>query len=122
MKELQDLVKKLSKIKCVSCIFLFGSQVNGRARKDSDIDIAVLTNSCSEHELMKIMAYSSKNLDISIFSRLPIIIQFRVLKEGKILFCRDEKYLHETRVITYKKYLDFSAFINKFYKRIIKNV
>jgi len=122
MEEIQKVIKELSKFKCVSCIFLFGSQANGKARKDSDTDIAVLTKDCSEKDIARIRGYSSEKVDISIFSKLPLIIQFRVLKEGKILFCKDEKQLYDTKVYVFKRYLDFSIFINKFYRRVIKNV
>ncbi|SRR3989344_4757667 len=123
MKEiLENIIKEISKLKYVSCIFLFGSQVNGKPRKDSDIDIAVLAKNASEKEILKILGYSNEKIDISIFSRLPVIIQFRILKEGKIIFCRDEKHLRDIKVEVFRKYLDYSYFINRFYKRVIENV
>jgi len=119
---LKDIIREISKLRYVSCIFLFGSQINGKARKDSDIDIAVLTKNASEKEILNIRGYSSPKIDISIFPKLPLIIQFRILKEGKIIFCRDEKYLYDIKVDVFRKYLDYSYFINRFYKKVIKNV
>lgn len=120
--QLEYVIKKLSKLKYVSCIFLFGSHVNDRSREDSDIDIAVLTKNASEKEILNIRGYSNDKIDISIFSKLPIIIQFRILKEGKLLFSRDEKHLYNTKVDVFRQYLDYSVFINHFYRRMLKNV
>ena len=121
-KEINSLVKEISKLKCVSCIFLFGSYVHGRARKDSDIDIAVLTKNAVEKDILDIIGYSSDLFDVSVFSRLPLQIQFRILSEGKILFFRNEKDLYDIKVEVFKKYLDFSHFLKNFYKRVIENV
>ena len=120
--ELNNLVKEISKLKFVSAIFIFGSQVTGKARSDSDTDIAVLTKSASRKQDLQIQGFSSDKIDISIFSRLPLVIQFRVLKEGKLFFCRDENQLHNTKYETFRRYLDYSYFINNFYRRVIKNV
>ncbi|MBU1104243.1 MAG: nucleotidyltransferase domain-containing protein [Nanoarchaeota archaeon] len=121
-KKLNSLVKKISQLPNVSAIFLFGSNVSGKTRRDSDIDVAVLTKNSNEEEEFEIIGCGNKVFDISVFARLPLIIRFRILKEGKLLFCRDKKYLLETNLNTLKNYLDFSVFINRFYKRAIKNV
>ena len=47
-KKLNCLVDRISKRKEVEAIFLFGSRVNGRERKDSDYDLTVLTKSSSK--------------------------------------------------------------------------
>lgn len=119
---LKYILNELSKLPFVRALILFGSQVNGMARQDSDIDIAVLTKNLSKQQETKILGYSNDKVDISLFNKLPLIIQFRIIKDGKIVFCRDKKYLHETKYNTIKKYLDFAGFINKFYRRVIQNV
>lgn len=118
----KELIENISKIKSVNSIILFGSQANGKAREDSDIDIAVITDKINDKEGMKIIGYSNDKIDISLFSRLPILIQFRVLKEGKVLFCRDEKYFNTIRFETIREYLDFAPFIERFYRKVIQNV
>src|SRR3989344_4963418 len=118
----KKLIENLSKIKSVNSIILFGSQANGKVRENSDIDIAVITDKISEKEGMKIIGYSNDKTDISLFSRLPIIIQFRVFKEGKVLFCKNEKYLNNIRFETLRRYLDFAPFIERFYRKVLQNV
>lgn len=120
--EINKIIKEISKLKFVSAVFIFGSQVTGRARQDSDIDVAVLTKNASRKQELQAQGFSNDKIDISVFSRLPLVIQFRVLKEGKLVFCRDEKFLHDTKYETFRKYLDYSYFINNFFRRVIKNV
>ena len=120
-KRLNDIIKKISKIRSVSAIYLFGSQVNGRARGDSDIDIAVLTKGSKNEDDWNITSIGDEKFEIHVFNKLPLLIQFRVLSEGNLLFVRNKKHLHETRFRVIKYYLDFSDFINKFYVRAIEN-
>ena len=78
-------------------------------------------NDAQEKEL-DIIGLGNELFDISIFSRLPQIIQFRVIRDGKILICKDKNFLNRTKVEVFRKYLAYSVFINSFYKRIIQNV
>jgi|SRR3989344_587925 len=122
-EKMSYIVDKLSRLKSVDSIFLFGSSVNGNVREDSDIDIAVLVKKgTSRADELRIIGYGSDIFDISIFHRLPLIIQFRVLKEGRVLFCRDKKTICDVKVDVFRRYLDFSYFINGFYRRVLKNV
>lgn len=121
-KRLEYVIKKLSELDYVRAIFLFGSFVKGKARKDSDIDIAILTERIDKDKEFEIMGYGSELFDVSVFSRLPLIIQFRILKEGKIVFCKNKKDIYNIKVKVFKEYLDYSYFINNFYRRVIKNV
>ena len=43
MEKMDKIIENISKNKNVCAIFLFGSQINSRARPDSDWDIAVIT-------------------------------------------------------------------------------
>lgn len=119
---LKKIVSEISKLDYVSCVFLFGSQVNGRERSDSDVDITVLTKGASEKEELDVMSYGSDLFDVSAFSRLPLVVQYRVLKEGKMLFCRDKKNLRDIKVKILRLYLDYAVFINNYYLRVIRNV
>ena len=122
-EKLNHAIKDLSKLPFVYAIILFGSQIKGNAREDSDIDIAVLTKKVlNEKEETNIFGFSSEKFDISLFHKLPLIIQFRIIRDGKVAFCRDEKYFHEIKFNTIRQYLDFSGFINNFYRKVIENV
>ena len=125
-KELADklnkIVKKISANKKVMAIYLFGSQVTGRAREDSDIDIAVILKNPTEKDEGFVAHFWNGNFDVHCFHKLPLLIQFRVIHEGKLLFLRDREFLRYVWTRTVKKYLDFKPFIHRFYRKVLQNV
>lgn len=121
-KKLKYLVDRIACSKKVSAIFLFGSRVTGRARSDSDFDIAVLTKNMPAKDEKEITGLGDDVFDIHIFSQLPLLIQFRVLKEGKILYSKSEKDIYDTKVDVFRRYLDFSSRMNLFYRKVLRNV
>ncbi|MEK6847475.1 MAG: nucleotidyltransferase domain-containing protein [Nanoarchaeota archaeon] len=103
-------------------IYLFGSQVTGRAREDSDVDIAVILKNPNDKDESFVARFWSDKLDVHCFHKLPLLIQFRIFKYGKVLFVRDKKFLHMLKVNVLGYYLDFADYINDFYRRALKNV
>lgn len=102
MKELEELAERLESLDSVRIAILFGSRVRGRPRADSDIDVCVVT----EGEDDEALALSSGRMDISVFRRLPLYMRYRVLRDGEVLFCKDEGLLTKLRFWTVKLYLD----------------
>lgn len=119
---MENLVKEISLKKEVIGVYFFGSRVRGKFRQDSDYDLCVITEKISSKKEFEIIGHGDGIYQVSLFHKLPLIIQFRIFKEGKLLFCRDEKKLNFLKLLTIKKYLDFFPFISKFYQRILKNV
>lgn len=107
----------------VEAIYLFGSYARGNAKPTSDIDICVLTGRNIPKQVKEeILSNSSRGVDISIFWDLPPTIRFRVLKEGKLLYKKDEIGLQRIKVDTLKSYLDIQPRIKKYCVRILGNV
>ena len=73
---------------------------------------------------MRCSSHASKKIDISIFHELPMSMKFRVLKEGQLLFLRDELKLHRIIVATIRLYLDFKPHILRRTERVrgVRNV
>jgi len=118
-KDVEHLIKKivneLKKIKDVKIIYLFGSYAKRTEKPISDIDICIITKkNISRDKKEEIGSYSGPKVEISFFWDLPLTVQYKVLKEGKPLFQKDESFLHEVTVNTLKKYLDFKPTIEKF--------
>lgn len=98
----------------VEAIYVFGSYAKGNAKPISDIDISVITKrNIPKNIKEEILSNSSRNIDISIFWDLPPTIRFRVLKEGKLLYKRDEIALQRVKVATLKSYLDIQPMIKR---------
>jgi len=86
----------------------------GQSRKFSDIDLCVLTEpGVSKFEQLDLLSYGSRKIDLSLFQDLPLAIRFRVIREGKLLWCRDRLALHRIIICTLRQYLDFATFLRR---------
>ncbi|MEK7396028.1 MAG: nucleotidyltransferase domain-containing protein [Candidatus Poribacteria bacterium] len=121
-RDIANTVEELRQYPYVNAVILFGSYAKGRIKPLSDIDICVITEkNMIDEQRVNITGLSSDKLDISIFWDLPLTIQFRVFKEGKVLFSRDWLILHRVRIKTVKEYLDFLPIIERSIKRMFPN-
>jgi predicted nucleotidyltransferase len=102
-------------MKCVKAAILFGSFAKGRQRADSDIDICVITEGEGDSPL----ELSSDKIDISLFHKLPLIVRYRVFRDGKVLFCRDGLLLTKLRFWTIKIYLDEKHWRDAFVAKVL---
>jgi predicted nucleotidyltransferase len=126
-KSVEDLIKstakELSRIKQVKAVYLFGSQATGKARPYSDIDICVFTEwPLDKKSKLDILGSSSKKISVHLFHELPNRIQFRVFRDGVALYTNDEKYLHNCRIITVQRYLDFKPTLERHHEIILKGI
>jgi len=120
-KEINELREKLSKKKGVLAVYLFGGAVEGRVRGISDIDICII-GKLNDGEKKQILRWCSEELDVSFFDELPIAIKFRVFKEGRELFVRDESTLDYIKLVTLKEYRDYYEIIKRRISERFKNV
>jgi len=94
----------------ILAIIQFGSTVGGEIWSGSDIDICLVfrLNEADRQALsQRRLGYADLDLDIQVFQLLPIYIRRRVLKEGKVLFCKDENELYELAFRTAQAFEDF---------------
>lgn len=118
-KEIRKLVSELKKYPKVLAIILFGSYAKKQVKPLSDIDIAVIIKGMDKKTETEVASYSSDKLDIVPFHRLPLYIQFEVLKHGKVLFVRDEKHLSRIKDQVLKEYLDHVYLYEKMGRKIL---
>ena len=105
-KEIENLVSELKKYSRVVAIILFGSYAKRQIKPLSDIDIAVIIKDADKKTETEVASYSSKDFDVVPFHRLPLYIQFEVLKHGKLLFLRDKSYFLRIKIQVLREYLD----------------
>jgi len=97
----------------IPAVFLFGSAARGEQGPTSDVDIClVFAPGISDRLYMaqkrlNYMSEAPEGLDIQVFQLLPLYIRHRILKEGKVLFCRDEDALYDIAFATIKAFEDF---------------
>jgi len=121
IKEVNELKEKLSKNRKILSVYLFGSAVNGKLRRMSDIDICII-GKLNGSEKRKILRESSEKFDISFFDELPITIKFRVFRDGKELFVRDELRIGIIKMETLKEYRDYYETVKKRISERFENV
>lgn len=111
----------------VLAVLLFGSMARGEQTPCSDIDIClVLTPKTKPYRKIdlsrKRLEYLKQfDVDIHVFQQLPIYIRRRVLKEGKVLFVRDEDTLYDLATHTAKAFEDFKHIYYDYLEEIANN-
>jgi hypothetical protein len=82
----------------VLAVILFGSHARGEATAASDVDLCLVLASDTIPNLQMSrtrLAYLAEGAgDLVIFQQLPLHVRSRVLKEGRVLFARDEDVLY----------------------------
>ncbi len=124
----------------VIAAYLFGSLVNGRARPDSDIDLAILLAASprreeEEPDLDQVMAeferemaliealeafVEGRRLDVVFLQRAPLLLRFQVLTTGRLLYENPDRVAErvEFEVRTFKFYFDQQP-LREFAERIL---
>ena len=113
----------------VRAALLFGSQAIGRARPDSDIDIAILLDPAlappdTHSRLIRVLdalttQLDADRLDIVFLNDAPPKLAFQVLAHGAVALERDPTDLHRFRVRTYSAHAD-REHVERFFREVIK--
>jgi len=122
MLSLLEKIKDFAKEdKDILAVFLFGSLVRKELSRLSDIDICLVLEPAQYSEL----ALSEKKLkflelfphiDVKIFQQLPLYIKKRILKEGKIILCKDEEKMYNLAFSVITEYSDFEHIFRYYLK------
>ncbi len=94
--ELDEVLKEIRLV----VAYLFGSQARGQARPVSNVDIAVYLNEGlkkGERFDLKLrligdlsVILQTDGVDLLLLRDLPLFFQYRIVREGKLIFCKDE--------------------------------
>lgn len=104
-------------------VILFGSAARGDLAAASDIDICLvfgLGETDRPALSRKRLDYLRSDIDVQVFQLLPLYIRRRVLKEGKILFCRDERELYELAFRTAQAFEDFKHIYYEYLEEVCR--
>jgi predicted nucleotidyltransferase len=106
-------------------VILFGSRARGDASPGSDFDVCLVLGSKPGPDLAaarKRLEYASEaSLDLAIFQQLPLHIRSRVLKEGTVLFVRDEDALYDLAIRTARAFEDFRHIYRQYLDQVSRD-
>lgn len=120
---LRKVTEKLEKDKRVIFAYLYGSAARGTMGEDSDVDIAVFLENPKQDPLLEadisleLEQTLDRGVDVRIINHAPAIFTNQVLKEGILLFSRDEPLRINFVVRNINEYLDFLPIINEYDKK-----
>jgi len=115
-----------------------GSQARGDVGPLSDVDVAVLVSPfpCGEGELspkeilslrLRLMEAIGRVLrvervDVVVLNDAPYLLQHRAIRDGRVLFCRDElaRVRYEFRVL--RDYLDFRYYEDRYFQAMEERI
>ena len=112
---LEEVLARVRLDEDVLAVFLFGSVARKEQTPLSDMDIClVLMPQSTPFEPLepyrKRLGYLKYTpFDIQIFQQLPLYVRRRVLKEGQVLFVRNETLLYELAFRTAQAFEDFKG-------------
>ena len=108
----------------IAAAYLFGSSVKGKAKKSSDIDIALLLNErkISDFSVLDFITAMEKKFagkaDVVIMNTADEVLKYEVRRQGELIFERSEEYRKEFEIKSRKSYEDFLYL----HKRYVKSV
>jgi uncharacterized protein len=131
---LNDLKNKLSPIFAqdnrIVAVYLFGSNTDGTAHPQSDIDIGIMIEPTSEKpftmddeielEIQIEAVLKTDNFDLVVINKVPLILQFRIISPAQhIYIANDDRRCNlEERIIL--EYYDFSPRLREFNREYLE--
>ncbi|MBS3138040.1 nucleotidyltransferase domain-containing protein [Candidatus Woesearchaeota archaeon] len=121
-KNIQKIIENAKKDKCVIAVGVFGSYARGEKYRDIDICIFLKPNKYSRKKLSQLRFYYilfNEKYDIQIFQQLPLYIRNRILKDAKIIYCKNEDALYDLYFDTIKKFDDYKQYYEQYLEGIL---
>ncbi len=119
--QLERLVQRLREYPNVLAVFLFGSQVDGYASEESDVDLAVLfeRDPSLEEELdLGVAAYEAlgtERVDVVNLNRAHLLLRHRAIG-GLLIYERDPVRVSDFIEETILRYIDYEPDLRAFYR------
>ena len=124
------LREQISKIIDIQLCYIFGSAIKSQQFNDIDVGI-VVSNPQSSYQDLKLAMSVARELekklkfrwefDVKVLNHAPIYFQFEVVKQGLLLYCRNEteRISYEENVIN--SYLDFRDTLDWFNIQVLRS-
>jgi uncharacterized protein len=109
--------------------YLFGSHARGRTHALSDVDVAVFLDDGLDsgqrfQARLDIMGdltpiVHTDEVDVAVLNGTPLALNYRVLRDGRLLSCRDRDRRIAWEARTISRYLDYKPVLDRFDRAIV---
>lgn len=121
---LDKIVAYFSRKPEITAVYLYGSYARGEANKDSDIDLGVVFKEKTEAAFNfpeATLAEESSNIlgkevEVQDLALCPIDFAHRVISEGQLIYCIDEKSRAEMEEKIIRDYFDMKPILSEYYR------
>lgn len=121
-REQKQKVNKIAKKYGLELVLLFGSFASGKKHKDSDYDIAVLTEENKNISdiknytdvlffLSKVLEIPSQKMDLTNLNNANPLLRYEITMKGKLVF-GDKNLFDEYRAWSFRNYIDSQPLFN----------
>ncbi len=121
-KEIDRLLERARQDDQVLAAMLFGSRARHEQMEVSDVDICLVLAQREYNALelsrKKLEYLTVSDLDIHVYQQLPLYVRVRVLKEGKVLYCRNEDQLYAIAFKTIEEFADFEHIYREYLQEV----
>jgi len=125
----ERLVEFLATQPDVVAAYLFGSVARGQATPHSDVDIALLLREADREtlwerrlQLMGELERFGDRVDVVVLNLAPLLLQHRVLSEGRLLYEGDRSARVEFEVRVGKRYADYRPTLEFFKQALFQEI
>ncbi len=120
-KVLKQLESFLRREPDVLFAYVFGSFI--KSQRFEDIDLAIYLENSGERKVLRLEREVEELLhlpvEISLLNEAPLSFAFRIVKEGKPIFIRDNKARCDFEGRIRVLYFDFLPFYQRYYKEVV---
>lgn len=121
-------VRKTARAFKLQELYLFGSQIKGKKHAGSDLDAAYLSKQrlSLKEELLLIQKLSEvfpqQKIDLLDFTQAPLILQFRIIRDGRVIFSQDPLQTLRRKVRIMSRYYDYRPHLNFLTQSLVANL
>ena len=121
----------MGKDKDVLFAYLYGSFLFGSAYHESDIDVAVYLRSSDlaasirkEVDLTTalVMKLHTDRVDLRILNVSPFLLQYKVIKEGRPVFVRDERARVDFETTVMNRFFQLKPYLDEYRQMVLRRI
>lgn len=121
-KNIQAIIQSAKQDRQVLAVGLFGSYARGEPYRDIDVCLFLKPGRYPPLALSRFRLHHTLpngRYDVQIFQQLPPYIRKRILKDAKIIYCKDESPLYDLYFETIRKFDDYQKYYEDYLRAVL---